>query len=486
MKRNAGALLTGAVVGALTIGGLAAPAQAATGGGWTTLSTGGGLSIITEPATIRLPAAQGKRLLVGWATDGASKPSVLTRQVTTSGKLSGPVRTVVKGWASLDERVAFTRSNGKVVVALQGIRTTNVGEKYDGAVAYATSGDGAAWSLAPGGLSRSASGGYALDVIDDRGTLVSAFTAASDDRLRFHVGADAVIPSTKPDGATAGHSGNAYYGTLARDARTGEVWAAWYQLGSSTASTGLWTQRILPTPSTAVKAPGTASILVPDQSLALVPRSGGGIYLAYAIGYPSTTAVRLWKVGSKTSASTYTQVKAANARDISASPAPGGRLWVSWATSYSGARATAKAVRTSTNAKRFGAVVATKAVHSGTIWKTSIEGSRGPADIVVTANVTDTANTVGLYQTQVKPGLSAALSKSSVRKAKGGKVTVTVADAGLRLKGARVVYGGKAHTTNAKGQASFTVAKGTSTGKKGVSVAKSGYTGKRLVLKVVR
>ncbi|MEN0130310.1 MAG: hypothetical protein AAGC49_12775 [Brevundimonas sp.] len=484
MRRTVAGACAGLVVGGLVLVGVATPAQAATGGAWTTIATGGGLSIITEPDSIRLPKALGNRLLVGWSTSEGLTANVRTRQLTTSGKVSGPVRPVVSGWATLDQRVAFARNGGGIAVAFQGIRTVNAGEKYSGAVAYATSNDGAAWSLAPGGLSKSASGGYALDLLDNHGTLVSAFTAASDDRLRFHVGADSVIPSTSPDGATTPHSGNAYYGSLARDVKTGEVWAAWYQLGSSSkpSDTGLWVQRILPTASKALKAPGTTSILVPDQSLALVARSTGGVYLAYSVGYPSSKAVRLWKVGAKT----YAQVSAANARDVSASPAPGGRIWVSWATAYNGSRATAKAVRTNGSATRFGAVVKSKPVRSSTIWKTEIEGSRGPADVVVTANVNDTASTVGVYSTQLKPGLSASLNHSSVRKAKGGKVTVTVTDAGLRVKGAKVVYRGKAHVTNAKGQATFSVAKGTSTGKKSVSVSKSGYTGTVRSLKVVR
>ena len=470
-----------ATIGGVALVGVGAPAHAATGGGWTTISTGGGLSIITQPDTLRLPAAQGNRLLVGWSASQGLNADVRTRQVTTSGKVSGPVATVVDDWVSLDQRVALARSNGKVVIAFQGMRTATYGDKYGGNVVYATSSTGSSWSLASGSLSRSASGGYALDLVDNRGTLVSAFTAASDDRLRFHNGVDA-LPATRADGATTARSGNAYDGALARDPKTGEVWAAWFQGSTSSSSNGIWVQRILPSAGRAYRAPGSSNLVDPLQTLALTPRSTGGVYLAYAVGYPTTKAVRLWKVGS----SKYAQVTAKTARDVSASAAPGGRIWVSWATGYTGAKATVKAARTSTSATRFGPVVKSKAIHGPTIWTTKVEGSRGAADVVVTADTSSSGRTVGIYETQLKPALSAKLSRSSVHKAKGGKVTVTVTDAGQRVKGAKVRYGGKSHTTNATGQASFTVAKKTSTGKKAVTVSRTGYTGKKLVLKVVR
>ncbi|WP_029290467.1 hypothetical protein [Cellulomonas sp. HZM] len=478
-------MLASVVVGSLAVLGLAAPAQAGSGGAWSTLATGSGLWNITQPDVVQLPSAQGSRLLVGWSTEGTSQ-GVYTRQVSTSGKPVGGTSTVVKGWASLDQRVAFARSNGKVVVALQGIRTTSPAEKYQGAVAYATSTNGSSWSLAPGGLSRSEAGGYALDVVDVKGTLVSAFTQSSDDRLSYHVGADTVMPSTSADRTTTAHSGNAYEGALARDARTGEVWAAWYQLGSSSkpSDTGIWVQRVLPTASKAVRAPGSGTALQPDQRVALVARSGGGVVLAYTVGYPTTRYVRVWRVGSSTSSKTYTQVKATDARDVSASAGPGGRVWVAWATAYSGSKAVVHAVRSNTAATRLGAVVASKPVHSSTIWKTAIEGSRGVADVVVTADVKNGSSAIGIYHTQLGAGLTVKTGPSSVRKAKGGTVTVTVTDAGAKVKGATFTYKGRKYTTGSHGTAKVKVAKGTSKGTKTLTVKKSGYVSKKATFKV--
>ena len=40
--------------------------------------------------------------------------------------------------------------------------------------------------------------------------------------------------------------------------------------------------------------------MAPDQRVQVAARSGGGLYTAYGIGYPTQSKVALWKLGSTT------------------------------------------------------------------------------------------------------------------------------------------------------------------------------------------
>ncbi|MBT0992761.1 hypothetical protein KIN34_00455 [Cellulomonas sp. DKR-3] len=451
--------------------------------GWATITTSD-VSSVAQPDLLRMSSAQGSRLLVGWTTSDA----VRTRQLTTTGALSGPVRTVVSGWASLEQRVALVRSGAGYRAVLRGIRTTQPGERYAGAVTYGTSSDGAAWSLANGALSATQNGGYALDALDSGGTLVGAFSSVDDpSRLFFHVGAETTVPATTPDRRTSapgGPAGYVYEGALARDARTGSVWAAWYVGSSDAAARGIWTQRILPTTSTPVRAPGSGTQVSVEQRVALVARSGGGLAVAYPVGYPFVTQVRLWRVGASTSSSSYVQVAARDARLVAASPGPSGRVWVAWATRYTGAAATVKAVRTSTTATRVGSVVRTRPLGAGTVWHIAAEGSRGPLDVVATSPVDDSSFVTGVFHTQVRAPLTVVRTPASVDRTTGGTVRVTVTDVGAPVAGATVRYAGRTWTTSASGVALVRVARGTPVGTKTVTVSRSGYLARSVTFAV--
>lgn len=473
-SRAVAALAVAAVaLGSGAVAATGAPAPAAAG--WTTITTSD-VSPVTQPDLLRRSFKHGSGLLVGWTTSHA----VRTQSVTSAGELSGPPATVVSGWASLEQRVALVRSGSGYTAVLRGIRTTEPGEPYAGAVTFASSPLGTAWALAHASLSANQNGGFALDAVEDAGTLVGVFSSSDDpSRLSFHVGADASVPARAPDRRTAAPGGPSSWvteGAVARDPATGEVWAAWY-VGSSDASVrGIWAQRLLPTTSGPVRAPGSGTQLLAAQRVALVARQGGGLAIAYPVGYPSTTHVRLWRVSSSPkSAYAYVQVAAPDARVVAASSAPAGRVWIAWATGHTGAGARVAAVRTDPTAARVGSVVRTAPLAAGTVWHLAAEGSSGPLDVVATSPVTEASSVTGVHLTRLRAALTVSRTPARIDRSVGGTVRVTVQDAGSPVAGATVRYAGLSRTTDASGVALVTVARGTAAGTKTVRVTQPGY-----------
>ena len=76
------------------------------------------------------------------------------------------------------------------------------------------------------------------------------------------------------------------------------------------------------------------------------------------------------------------------------------------------------------------------------------------------------------------------VSPGTIKQSTGGRVTITVTDAGARVVGAVVTYNGIKKKTNSFGQASFRIAKGTSKGRHAISFHHGGYTGGKATFRV--
>ena len=61
----------------------------------------------------------------------------------------------------------------------------------------------------------------------------------------------------------------------------------------------------------------------------LVARNGGGFYVAYPTGYPTSDRVRLWRVGA-TGATLVERVRGSSSPAVAVAAAGDGRLWVVW------------------------------------------------------------------------------------------------------------------------------------------------------------
>ena len=131
------------------------------------------------------------------------------------------------------------------------------------------------------------------------------------------------------------------------------------------------------------------------------------------------------------------------------------------------------AARGNKAATRFGAptVIATPPGREST-WRVKGEGTPGPLDLFV--HMTGNGGTA-TWHTRVLPPLSIGASPKSISSAQGASVTVTVSDVGDAVEGATVTVLGQTLTTNAAGQATYTVAKGTKPGSLSLAVTKVGY-----------
>jgi hypothetical protein len=132
------------------------------------------------------------------------------------------------------------------------------------------------------------------------------------------------------------------------------------------------------------------------------------------------------------------------------------------------------AVRTNAAATSFGAVMTIKPpAHLSSFEGLQAEGSAGPLDIVALATPNGSSSPA-YYDAQILPPLTLRASKAKVRVPSTVKFTVT--DSGTPVSGAAVTFLGVTHLTNAKGNVSFPVKKGTKLGRHPATSRKPGYT----------
>ncbi len=334
-----------------------------------------------------------------------------------------------------------------------------------------TSPDGVSWTLGSGSLSATSSAyaAYGSDLVDNAGTPVWVGNPGSTTGVTWHSGVASTIP------APAGSDGRmllagccAYSAAAARDAGTGAVYAAFYSNSNATSEQGIQVGQILPSPGAFSQAPGSivlrdgaASSLDPGQRIAMAARPGGGVYVAYKVGYPTVTGIRVLQVGT---ANTLDVPGSKDAKAISLSADASGRLWVSWVISNR-----LKVAHTNTAASAFGAVGSWGAPRgTGTLWHTVSAAGNGALDVVVNAG--GPGGKINFWHTQTLRTLSVKARPASAHR--GGAVTFTVSDAGDPVAGASVRFGSRSGTTNGAGKVTITA---TSRGGVRATARKSGF-----------
>jgi hypothetical protein len=416
------------------------------------------MSIIDQPTVARF----GSDLQVVWNGEGTSGENYSTAIVGGSGRVTTPAREIISNWATVTENAALISLGGQRFLGFGGLQSTTTGAPYtSGAEYYATSGDGATFTVGAGSLSASgtAYGAYGNDVVDNAGTPVWVGNAGTTSGISWHVG---ISPS---DPAPAGSDGSfgltgccAYMAAGARDAATGAVYGAFYSNSSGAAEMGVQVGQILPSQGAFTQAPGSMTAneygnnsVSPTQRIALTGRAGGGVYAAYVVGYPSVKTIRIWQVGTTKTL----DVPAPQSSAVSLAADPTGRLWLTW---IQGDRI--KVAHTNKAATVMGAVGSWGAPPGKSdLWKTATSATDGVLDVVATASGAD--EKVNVWHTQAVRTLSVKAST------KGRAVTFTVTDAGDPVKGAQVKFGGRSASTNASGKATITAASsGRATAKK--------------------
>lgn len=444
-------IATGAALSAALVVGTAPTALAAPGD-WTQLSQTTSATSYPEVGNIAEPTAAwfGSSLQVLWPQQQSSgSEAYFTAILDSDGRVTAPSREVFPAWQAVTKNPALISLGGQRFLSFSGLNPGRTGAQY-----FATSGDGLTWSVSNGSMSetQSAYAAYGSDAIDNAGTPVWVGNAGSTSGIRWHVGTSDANPA--PAGTDQSYllSGCcAYNAAAARDAATGAVYAAFYSNSSATSENGIQVGQILPAAAGWRQAPGSTQIRDgradssdPSQQVAMVGRPGGGVYVAYVVGYPTPRFIRVLNV---VTGATLDVPRSADADAVAMSAEPDGRLWITWA---QGGRV--KAVHTNAAATRLGSIGSWGAPRgTETIWNSTIAGAAGGASLVYTAT---TQNAINVWHTNATRTLTVKANPASARRGSG--VMFTVTDAGDPVAGATVRFGGRTATTNGAGRATIT------------------------------
>ncbi len=449
-RRAIARIATGATLSAALVVGTA-PAALAAPGDWTNLSQTTSATTYPEVGNIDEPTAAwfGTSLQVLWPQRQTSgSQAYFTAILDSAGRVATPSREVFPAWDTVTKNPALISLGGQRFLSFSGLNDGRSGAQY-----FATSGDGLSWAVSNGSMSetQSAYAAYGSDAVDNAGTPVWVGNAGSTTGIRWHVGTSDANPAPAGTDQSFSLSGCcAYNAAAARDAATGAVYAAFYSNSNATTENGIQVGQILPASSGWRQAPdsttirdGKADSSDPSQKVAMVGRPGGGVYVAYVVGYPTARFIRVLNV---VTGATLDVPGSANADAVAMSAEPDGRLWLTW---EQGGKV--KAVHTNAAATQFGSI-GTWGAPRGTeyLWKSTIAGAPGGASLVYTAT---TQNAINVWHTNVTRTLTVKGSPATARRGSG--VTFTVTDAGDPVAGATVRFGSRTATTNGSGRATI-------------------------------
>lgn len=425
-----------------------APAALAAPGDWTNLSGTTSASRYPEVGNIYEPTIAwfGPAQQVLWTQKQSSgSEAYFTSILDAQGRVSTPSREVFPAWQAVTKNPALISVGGQRFLSFSGLNPGRSGAQY-----FATSPDGLSWNVSNGSMSetQSAYAAYGSDAVDNAGTPIWVGNAGTTTGIRWHVGTSDANPA--PAGTDQSYNLQgccAYNAAAARDAATGAVYAAFYSNSNATSENGIQVGQILPASAGWRQAPqstqvedGRASSSDPGQKVAMVGRAGGGVFVAYAVGYPTPSLIRIYNV---VSGATLDIPGSKDADAISMTAEPDGRLWVVWEQGNK-----IKAVHTNAAATRLGSIGSWSAPR-GTeyVWHTAAAGTAGGAGVAVTAT---TQNAINVWHTNVTRTLTVKANAASARR--GSAVTFTVTDAGDPVSGASVRFGSRSGTTNGAGR----------------------------------
>jgi hypothetical protein len=425
-------------------------APSARGAAWKQLTSPGG-SNIDQVALLRTSDGT---LHVAWhRRSGPNTEDLLHTAISASGAIlaTTPIQT---GWSVLQNAALVPVPGGGIRVFFGGIRSTDTSDPNQELNTALSTDGGATWALQEGSVVPGGAEAY--------GSPVSATTLPDGTPLEAWAGTLGTWAHAGLSPDSANHDYQAPLGTygydtgMAADAG-GRAVMAWYS--NAGGHLGLFAQDVGPDGSpvgAATNMPGTANMSVGMLGRTpIVARAGGGIYVAYATGYPSINQVRLWRVGASGTTLIARTAKFGNTTATLAA-APDGRLWVAWKDDIGGGPHVF-ARRSNKAAGAFGAAVdAGQPRGASSAYRLDASATPGALDLfgLFTIGTEPSAET---FHTRVLPGLTLTASPGRLRRGRRSAVTFTVLDAGDPVRGARVKVGGRSATTNAKGRATLVV-----------------------------
>lgn len=435
----------------LALGFVTAPsALAGAPGKWTQLGQAN-LRNIDEAALARTPDGT---LHVVWRAPGGPNADALIHDSVGPNGVVAPPNTITSGWASITAVPDLLATSDGLRVIFGGIRTIKPDETNQNMNTATAPASGATWDLQTGTIATGDSA-YAGDVgaaLLGDGTPIFAWSGTGAG-VYTHKDLDPAAPNFAVQGQLGGCCG--YHADVAVDQESGAPFIAWYS--NADKNFGIFGQSLDPI----TGGPSGAPVLMPGstatfngtpnssempQRTPIVARAGGGVYVAFAGGYPTTKQYRLWRIADSKSAVLATSPN----NHITGLAADGqGRLWACWIDRASKPLIFAR--RSNKAATKFGPAVKV-GLPKGTgdsAWKIACNAqTEGAVDIVALLGSPNIAQ----WHTQILPGLDIAGSP----KKKGGAVTLTVTDPEA-VKGAKVTIGGASGTTNASGKVTLSL-----------------------------
>ena len=457
------------------------PGWAAAGGPgtWTNISGPVG-SLLVQPDTVR---GSGGALHVVWGVYGT--PDYLRYgQIAANGSGVGATKELTPGgWPTISNRpaiVAPPSGSTTDVLVFSGGQSPGASPTYSGLVSWLSTDNGASFLGTPALVTSdgNAYGGDASAVVTPSAVFQ---TWAGTAGVFVHQG-----ETPSPAAQNVNDIGNyGYNPAFGYDAVSGRLYVvAQY---NATGKEGLWFRQIDPASGSAVGGSvalnnswttysGIRSFNLQDMRTPVTGLVGQSVVLvAYPTGYPSTTALRVWRLtpGAPQSAQSNTVLASGGSEKHATAVAadPSGRAWVVWTQSTSG-RYQVYARRSNVGATAWGQTVSvTGPSGTGTLWLLAANAQSDRVDVLgqFTAGSGN-----AIYHTQLLAGLTVTVSPSTGKAGKTFTAKVTVKDAGAAVGGAKVKIGAKTATTGATGVASLKVTS-KKAGKLAVSVTKTGY-----------
>ncbi|WP_028067359.1 hypothetical protein [Solirubrobacter soli] len=397
--------------------------------------TDAGASNTDEVGLARTPDG---RLHVAWRRQPDATSYELNHTIISpGGVVDGGGQLLAQGWAGIGSPTLVRTASGQLQLYAAAQRSIDAADPIQSLARWTSDDDGDSWELTPGDVATGA--GFA----DPVGGAVGADGATpyvawgTTYGLFVHRGADPSTPAANLQGADC----CGYEPSLALSGSVLD--AAWYSNASG--REGVWAQAIdqaTGAPSgSAMRMPGTADSVAPDQRIGLAA-TASGVFAAYPGGGPGARTLLVWRVG----AGAKTVAKDVEGLRVPAiSTTPDGRLWVTWT-----ARGRVFARRSDRTDTRWGATTSIPVLPgTATVYKLAANAQAGVLDVLAGFEPTG-GRGVQTFYSRLRPGLSLAARRAH------GKVELTVTDAGDPVAGARVTLAGRHGVTDAAGTATIT------------------------------
>jgi hypothetical protein len=430
---------------------LAAPlalalAPAADAAGWKQVTAPDGAN--TDQVSL-LRTADGT-LHVAWRHGAPGGDSLMHTAIGRDGRI-GATSTVVSGWADV-QNPAIVGGPGGIRLFWGSIRSTQSTETND-AMSTALSPDGGTtWALQEGNVVQDNAQAYASPTaaatLPD-GTPLQAWYGTLGTWV--HAGLTPATPNFDFQ-APLGSYGNLPGIAVGAD---GRAVLAWYS--NANGHLGVYAQDVAADGSpvgAAVRMPQTSDMQIGQTGRTpIAARTGGGLFIAYATGYPSLNRIRVWRVG----ASRSTLVgKAAGGASATVASDRNGRVWVVWEDDHS-ADPLVFARRSNRSATAWGARVRVgRPKHAISAYDVDASAIGASALDVFGSFALNSGTPLATYTRRILPGLTL-LAAGAPRRGTDAKVRFTVRDAGDPVDGAKVRAGGDSGRTDGKGKVTLTV-----------------------------